>query len=326
VRKHILLLFLIIFLIGISYLVIDWKLVIGNWKLYTSHSRISNLESSKSIKNDILNPIHPLLFSDQEAFTKAINTAHPFTSDQLKGGIIPHHLVASDNIANFFATMKQSNNATIVLIGPNHYQKGDFDVLTSKFAWDSPYGIVEPDTAIIDELVNRNLAHIDEDTVEHDHSVASFAPFIQYFIPGTKVVPIILKRGFSIEDIEQLSIYLANLTNQCHPGEATTSIGSHYNNCSIFFLASVDFSHYLPKDNAYQKDKFTEELLKGKDYGELYRLNNDYLDSPPSVILLMKTMEKLRADNLQIFAHTNSANYPNSDQKNTTSHFVVGFW
>src|SRR5260221_5015310 len=94
-------------------------------------------------------PIHPLLVSDQEAFTKAIKNAHPFTTNQLRGGIIPHHLVASDNIAIFFATMKQFSYKTIILIGPNHYEKGNFDVLTSKIGWDSPYGIVEPDTEVV---------------------------------------------------------------------------------------------------------------------------------------------------------------------------------
>jgi MEMO1 family protein len=252
--------------------------------------------------------VHPLLFSDQEAFTKAITGAHAFTTIPLKGGIIPHHLVASDNIANFFRTLNSLNIKTIVLIGPNHYEKGDFDALTSNIGWDSPYGVVESDTQVIDELVIKNLAHIDDDTIEHDHSVASFTPFFRHFIPGTKIVPIILKRGFSVADAEILSDYLSQLPSD------------------TFFIASVDFSHYLPKDIAYEKDIITEELLTKKNYSGLYQLNNDFIDSPSSIILLLKTMEKIKANNMEIFAHTNSANYPNSDQKNTTSHYVVGFY
>lgn len=303
-RKYTLLICATVFLIGIFYFVFDWKLVIGNWKLFKNVT-INDFESDKT---KTVNSVHPLLFSDQEAFSKAVNNSHPFTTNQLRGGIIPHHLVASDNIANFFATMKQFNYSTIVLIGPNHYEKGDFDVLTSRIGWDSPYGIVEPKTTIVDDLVEKNLAQIDESTLEEEHSVASFTPFIQHFIPGTKVVPIILKQRFSIKNADVLSDYLSQLPSD------------------TFFLASVDFSHYLPKEIASQKDTITEKILIKRNYEELYRLDNDYIDSPPSVILLMKIMEKINAKQMALFAHTNSASYPNSDQKNTTSHFVLGFW
>lgn len=252
---------------------------------------------------------HPLFFHDEQLFLKTTTNAEPFsTSKSLRGGILPHHLVASDNIANFFKTIQPSNPSTIVLIGPNHYEKGDFDVSTSMESWDTPYGIVPSDTQRVQEIVNKNLAHIDEEAVEHDHSVASFPPFIKYFLPDAKVIPLIVKRGFSIEDAKKLSTYLSQLPP------------------NTFFVASVDFSHYLPRDIAYRKDMVTQKILESRNYEELIRLNNDYLDSPSSVIIVMMTMEKLHANQMQFFTHTNSADYPSSDQKSTTSHFVVGFW
>lgn len=251
---------------------------------------------------------HPLLFYDEPLFLKSTTNAKSFTTSPLRGGIIPHHLVVSDNIANFFKIIQIINPSTIVLIGPNHYEKGNFDVLTSLENWETPNGIVASDTTMIHELVNRKLAHIDEDTVEHDHSVASFPPFIKYFLPEAKVVPLILKREFSIADAEKLSTYLSQLPSD------------------TFFIASVDFSHYLPKEMARQKDITTLKILEKRNYEELYSMNSDYLDSPSSIIVLMKIMEKLNVNQMQVFAHTNSADYPLSDQKSTTSHFIVGFY
>jgi MEMO1 family protein len=230
-----------------------------------------------------------------------------FTTKTLRGGIIPHHLVASDNIANFFASI-HPHPKTIVLIGPNHYEKGDFNVITSEKAWKTPNGNVASDTGLIKELLDKNLVKVDDNIITNDHSVASFPSFIQYFLPETKVVPMVVKSGFSMSDTETLASYLAQL-----PAE-------------VFFIASVDFSHYLPKDIAFQRDTITKKAMETKNYEAIYRLNNDYLDSPPSLVLLMKIMEKRGAKQMQIFAHTNSAEYPLSHQKSTTSHFIIGFY
>jgi len=279
---------------------------VGQFDQQTADKLLSDNRQPKTDNNSV----HPLLFYDEQAFLRATQTAHPFITQPLKGAIIPHHLVASDNIANLFKTIQPSNYKTIVLIGPNHYEKGNSNIVTSRKPWQTPFGTVYPDAGYYSSTVYGNVIPIDEDVLEHDHAVAGLMPFIAYYTPHVKVIPILLKYKFSIADADKLA---TTLSGMCHSGECP------------FFFASVDFSHYLPKEIANQKDEITKNAIESKNYEALSKMGSDYLDSPPSIIVLMKIMEKLSATNMQIFAHTNSADYPNADQKSTTSHFVVGF-
>lgn len=92
------------------------------------------------------------------------------------------------------------------------------------------------------------------------------------------------------------------------------------------FVASVDFSHYLPAAKAREKDKETLKILKSFNYDKLYSLNNDYVDSPKSVGILFSIMQSLGKHDFSVLNNTNSGDILKDDLVPTTSYFEIAFY
>ena len=182
------------------------------------------------------------------------------------GGITPHHLAVGFILADFYYRLSWQKPTIIILLGPNHYERGNFKALTSLYGWQTPFGTVEPEEAIINTLVKQDLIRVDENTLPKDHALAGSMPFIKYYIPDAKVVPILISGRMT----EKESVFLANRLKEFIKG-------------NVVIVAPVDFSHYLTNKEAQEKDKITLRVMKNFDYRQLFAMNNDYLDSPASV-------------------------------------------
>ena len=139
---------------------------------------------------------------------------------------------------DFFTKLSSQNPQTIIIIGPNHLEKGTHHALSSHNSWNTSFGNVEPNLPIIKELLDSNLMQIDEDVLANDQTVTAIMPFIKISLPDTRVVPILLS-GFTTEYETQK---LANALKE-------------YINKDTVIIASVDFSHYLTNPKADEKDK-----------------------------------------------------------------------
>ena len=91
-------------------------------------------------------------------------------------------------------------------------------------------------------------------------------------------------------------------------------------------VAPVDFSHYLTNDQAKEKDKVTLEVIKNYDYRQLFTLNNDYLDSPPSIAALLMVMQMLGTTKMDLLHHTNSGELQKDNYIETTSYFSIIYY
>lgn len=262
-------------------------------------------------KNSFL-PTHPLVFFDKDTFYAGIEHSKKESktfANQISGGIIPHHLFPGFIITDFFSRLSNQSPTTIILIGPNHYERGDYNVLSSLYGWETPFGIVEPNKQIIQELATNKLIKIDETNFPKDHAVAGIMPFVKHHLPNTKVVPLLLSGFMTKEDITVLSHRLKN-----YVGKDTV------------IAAAVDFSHYLTNPQAQEKDKTTFELMKSFNYDQLLSLNNDYLDSPPSIATLLMTMQDLNTTDMELLYHTNSGEMQKNDSIETTSYFSIAYY
>lgn len=252
--------------------------------------------------------IHEVKFYVEKTFLEGVEKSKKILNQdyQIRGGIIPHDLFVSFIIADFFKRLSFQNPKTIIVIGPNHYEKGNFKVLTSVYNWETPYGLVNPDMEFINKLVGKNLLQIDEEVLPDDHAVSSILPFIKYYIRDAKVVPILLKRGFTESESEILATRISELINE-----------------DTVIIASVDFSHYLLSNEAKKKDDVTLKIMEDLNYYKLFELNSDYLDSPSSIGVLLKVMEKLGSSNSQILFHANSGDLQKNNGVGTTSYFSI---
>ena len=252
---------------------------------------------------------HKVQFYDEKAFIDGIHKAGDSVREKkylIKGGIVPHHLYPSFIIADFFYQISLQNPETIILIGPNHYERGNFKALTGAYAWETVVGKVKHDKNIIETLVGKNVVRIDEVTLSSEHSLSSMMPFIKYYMPNTKVVPILLSGIFSKRESAILAAQLSELLTK-----------------DMILVVSVDFSHYLISPQAKEKDAITLQIMKNFDYEKLYLLNNDYLDSPPSIGILLMVMQKLQTTKMDVVFHTNSGELQNDDSMETTSYFSI---
>ncbi len=258
-----------------------------------------------------IKPLHKMHFYEQTLFLKALAllpTPSPF-SYKLRGGIIPHHLLPSDMIARFFQKISLQNPKTIILIGPNHYERGLSKVLISDRGWETPFGVLQPDEAVIDKLTSQKKVDIDYEVVEYEHSVAGIMPFIKHFIPQAKVVPLVLKSAVILDELSYLAESIKNIMAP-----------------DTIIIAPVDFSHYLTSSEAQRNDKITWEAIKNYDFRRIKLMNNDYLDSPASIILTMILMQKLGSTQIALFENTNSGVIMGDLYAPTTSYFSIGFY
>lgn len=254
-------------------------------------------------------PTHPNLFFDEKTFNEGITQtakANRVSNYHILGGIIPHHLFPGFILTDFFNRLAVQKPRTIILIGPNHYEKGNFKVLTSLYSWDTPFGKIEPEDSIINGLVKKNIVKIDEEVLPNEHSIAGMMPFIKYYLPNVNVVPLIISNHTTKEEAELLAENLIN-----HMGKDT------------ILVAPVDFSHYLTNEQAKEKDKLTLEVIKNYDYRQLFTLNNDYLDSSPSIAVLLMVMQRLGQTEMDILYNTNSGELQKDNYIETTSYFSI---
>lgn len=265
---------------------------------------VSNSTSSR--------PTHPNLFFDEQTFNDGVTQtkkANSISTYHIAGGIIPHHLFPGFILTDFFNRLSVQKPRIIILIGPNHYEKGSFRVLTSLYSWDTPFGKVEPEELIINKLIKNGVVRIDEGVLPNDHAVAGMMPFVKYYLPDTKVVPILISGHTTQEEVEVLASNLTSFMRE-----------------DVVLVAPVDFSHYLTNEQAKEKDKVTLEVMKNYDYRQLFTLNNDYVDSPPSIAALLMVMQKLGTTKMDLLYNTNSGELQKDNYIETTSYFSIAYY
>ena len=246
-------------------------------------------------------------FFDPRSFSYG-NNAEVTEESKIFGAVVPHHLLAYKLIDPVFNKIALEKPATIILIGPNHFNQGA-RILTTPWGWQTPFGIVESDQAIIDSLVADQLVKVNEEVFKSEHSIGSLMPFLKFYLPETQVVPIILHHDVTRQEARELGKYLAELVGD--------------KNCLV--MASVDFSHYLTREEAELKDRETIEALKNKNMGKIFSMGNDYLDSPASIGVLFSAMEELGKEDFRILDNINSGVILNNDLIETTSYLTLMF-
>ena len=270
------------------------------------------LSAVKTAQNSTPNsnlPVSEVKFYDDRSFIEGINIAvedFKIPSYKISGAVVNHHTLASYIIADVFKKISVQGPKVLVILGPNHYEKGNFNVLTSKHLWNTKYGLVEPDENIINDLISKNLARPDEETLLNDHATTGLLPFVKFYMPSVKVVQLLVSKKLTKDEAETLSNTL-----------------TIYAKDGAVIIASTDFSHYLTAGQANVKDEETLEAINNFDYSTLFSFNSDHLDSPGSLGVLLMTMQKTGKTKQEIIYHANSATIdPNLDTF-TTSYFSM---
>ncbi|HOK97267.1 MAG TPA: AmmeMemoRadiSam system protein B [Candidatus Paceibacterota bacterium] len=168
---------------------------------------------------------------------------------EISAGVVPHHLLAEEIINNFFEELNSSSSLqTVILFSPDHYNQtaltgGHFITISSQ---------------IISTLTQNSLVKVNEFSVSQDQGVMNLMPFFQKYLPEIEVIPILISPLATKEETRELVEELNKIIPE-----------------NTIFLASVDFSHYLPLPLLLLHDVKSIRTLLNFEEAEFQKLDVD---------------------------------------------------
>lgn len=221
-------------------------------------------------------------------------------NETIKGGLVPHHTLAGEMIASFYSNLPQEID-TIVVVGPDHYNRSHNLALTSTINWKTDYGTLYGDdiSGLSEHIKTENTF------VPFEHSITSQIPFISYFYPDITVIPIVVSQTMSRSTLESLASDLSVLKSD-----------------GTIVVAAVDFSHYILHEEAVENSKEVLTFIKNNDTSRLLSLEDDYLDSPQSLVLLHTVLGESK---FELFDKMTSADILNDYSKQVTG-YITGYY
>ena len=224
------------------------------------------------------------------------------------GVIIPHHLIAADKTAEFYANLAETiDPSMIVIIGPNHFQTlPSVDIQTcERCVYQTSMGEVNVDQAFVQKLAMETEAQIQDETFFQEHAIFAHSPFVKKSFPETSIVPILMQWDTDPETATDLARWL----NDNLPEDALV-------------IASIDFSHYIPANAADFHDYSSYATIENFDYENVYDLEIDARSVLYSTMKLMEMRQNLEVE--RVF-HTSNQDYFSDILRETTSHQYITF-
>ncbi len=269
-------------------------------------------EPEKEQQSYTLSQRIPCKYFIRDDFMASINNTKE-TEDidgTITGGVVPHHLLARNMIADFFKALSVRKPEIVIILAPNHQRIGERKINTSSRDWETYFGTLETDKEISNRLIDDGIAASNPVVLEEDHSISSLIPYVKYYMPEVRVVPVILHGNLGLADSVRFGNYISEFIKK--------------ENCAI--IASVDFSHYLSVDKADEMDDITFDAIERRDMEAVSRMTNDNLDSPPSIIALLTAMNAVGAQSMSLIENNNSAKISGKSHDYTTSYFTMLFY
>lgn len=226
------------------------------------------------------------------------------------GLVVPHHLVADKLIGRAFdiiSNQKRKINR-IVLVGPNHFEKGDKNILGCDKEIKTEVETLYSEEKFYSKLCKNGLTEMNCDVIINDHSIGNIIPFVGYYFDSPKIVSIVLKKNTDRESLDELSKLIGDFIEK-----------------EGVLIGSIDFSHYLKRGEADKMDEESLKMVEGRDYEQILISDNDHFDCPPCLYLVLKTMDEIGVSKIEVFDHTNSGYIQNNAGSETTSYFTLGF-
>ncbi len=285
--------------------------LLTGWFFYPALSRILATANQVPVlagRNSESNPRHAAYSLDPEFFKPFYDsvTSNEIINKPIVSAVVPHHLLAGHYLAKFFHALRDQRPPVVVILGPNHPQRGSYPIVTSEWNWQTPEGILDRNQRIIQALTARGLAIADEKIIATEHTIGAVVPFIKHTWPNAELVPLILKENTPSATIQALAQKLKDLLP---PGSLV--------------LASVDFSHYLPEPVANFHDELAANILATANPARLGQIE---VDSPKSLALLLTYNQLQQAQQFTQFSHSNSASIIGDPTIAETTSHLIGYF
>lgn len=170
---------------------------------------------------------------------------------EAKGIIVPHagYMYSGWIAGKVYGKIEPPDVA--IILGPNHTGLGKKVAIFNGEAFVTPLDEAKVNKVLVPKILEK-IPLVQEDVMAHlhEHSIEVQIPFLQYLNPYIEIVPICL-RQISLEEIRDLGQGLAEVVKDFILEEKK----------KVLFIASTDFSHYLPHEEAKKRDSIAIEKI-----------------------------------------------------------------
>lgn len=225
-----------------------WKFV--SYRNHTPTSFVENIDADPELLESF--------YTNKTEYESAYALVSNQSAQKVSAGIISHHFLAKDLIADFFAGIDSSDVETIYVVGPDHFsalKNGEQLAVSTLLDWQTPYGILLSDQNSTIRLVATGEATIDNRIFYNEHAIYTLVPFIKRSMPDAKIVPIVLATNLSDEVAYELG-------QQLLPENA-------------ILIISSDFAHHVTAEGAKSLDAKSLVALNPPTLDSLDEITND---------------------------------------------------
>lgn len=248
-------------------------------------------------------------YSDSAIFENAIVAADSkIISQKISGITLPHHLLAADLIAAALASVSTQKYDKIVILSPDHFDRGDTVFSTTTKNFSNLFGAVSVEQNSVAKLLVDPLIS-ESNLFSHEHGVRVFLPFLKKYFPEIPIVPLAIKISATPENWKTLADSIQKILTP-----------------ETLILQSTDFSHYLSLENAEIRDAETLRALATGEPDSIISLDEPAnLDSRGAQFVQFSLQKNFFGASPTIFENRNSQFYFTEKVAETTSYFVQ-FW
>jgi AmmeMemoRadiSam system protein B len=259
-------------------------------------------------------PINARTFIDEARFrafwTKDLS--NEVIPKNVIAGVVNHHALASDLLANFFRRLKMARPdlTRVIILSPDHYHVGRGTISTHTRPYSTPNGEVFIDTTSTRQLIEEGIATDESSTslFEKEHGVGTLVPFLRHEFSDVGIVPIAILGKLPRPEAIAFGTWLDKIVDD-----------------HTMILISADMSHYLPESVANENDVVTLEALKTLDATRFGRVNDDFTDNGASFVILRSFLDSRGIDpTFTLFDHSISTRY--GGPADDTTSYLTGVW
>jgi len=222
----------------------------------------------------------------------------------LKALVLPHagYVYSGPTAAQGAAVLAGRRFAKVVLLGPDHRVGFADAAVTGAMAWETPLGLVPihgDAKKLVDSDRRFNVVAASEAA---EHSLEVIVPFLQYHLGRFALVPITL--------------------GPTDPAAMAATVAGLLASDSLLVVSS-DLSHYLPDDQARQRDQQTLKAVLALDPALLVKNDNRACGAVPLMILI--ELARRQGWRPQLLHYATSADSAGGRDK-VVGYAAIAFW
>jgi AmmeMemoRadiSam system protein B len=203
------------------------------------------------------------------------------------GGVAPHHDLAIEMIARFYAEIASPRVRRVWLLSPDHFRRAQNYAAVCGEDWTTAAGTLHADRLAKSGFERMKIVEVNSGFFVYEHGITIHIPFIARAFPNASIVPMVLKSN--IPDVALLTLKNFMMKN-IGDGDAV--------------ILSMDLSHYKTPEAMAAEDERTLAVLTNL---EPMKTDGLDVDARRAASLVLRLFRELGAERGTMLEHTDSS-------------------